>query len=482
MKSKKFYKPSKPVPTFDRSEVAKENAMGDQLPAGHHRYLPERWSGNLKLSLETRTPLLLLDGFSCKVDREIEHQTFGTRSHLLRTQLKGTLRSAYEMITNSRLGCVDSSFSEPLKYRPPWDGKLQHKVSYTSAPLDIFKRKNINPASCLAELSPAERVFGWVNPEGKGAYKGQLRVSRLEVDETDKPDEPSGPNTEVKRTLAPLASPKPEYVRFYGAKDLNGEPFPKGYDKNEGYTETAGDAGRNDYFTHPDKPERYFGAGVALEDEFEHAGRTYYPEYLAEPGNQNMTVRGEVPAGARFSACIQFHNLSGAELGALLWLLTLEEGAYYSVGSGKPFGFGSIKISLDRAASKAWRGKVLKARYAALLDPDKTAGEEGDRLQFEYDEPAQTNATTIEKLQQAFKDALEDAYGKKKSERLLRIFKQHRHGPPSDWPVHYPRKFEKPGEPGFKWFVANEDGGKLSPGDTWETFALPYQPVKPKKR
>ena len=183
-------------------------------------------------------------------------------------------------------------------------------------------------------------------------------------------DEPSAPKTEVKRTLAPLASPKPEYVRFYGAKDLNGEPFPR-WNKDIGYTEIRGDAGRNDYFTHPDKPEGYFGADVTPGKKFEHDGRIYYPEYLAdEKNNQNMTVCGEVPAGTCFAACIQFHNLSGAELGALLWLLTLEEGAYYSLGSGKPFGFGSIEISLNRI--KAWSGSALKTRYESLLKPAST--------------------------------------------------------------------------------------------------------------
>ena len=85
-------------------------------------------------------------------------------------------------------------------------------------------------------------------------------------------------------------------MRFYGAKDLDGTPFPR-WDKNQGYTKTASDAGRNDYFTHPDKPEGYFDADVTPGKPFEHDGRTY---------------------------C---------------------KSAYYSLGSGKPFGFGSLRIS-----------------------------------------------------------------------------------------------------------------------------------------
>ena len=477
---KKFYKPSKPVPTLNRSAVPADNPLGDHAPVGHHRYRPERWTGSLSLSLEARTPLLLLDGFSCKVDGN-GHKTLDTRARLLRTQLKGALRSAYEMITNSRLGCVKSSHSEPLQYRPP--GKGAQKKSYKCAPMDIFKIKQINPASCLKELSPAERVFGWVNPEGKGAYKGQLRVSRLEL------DNPPPPNNGPERTLAPLSSPRPEYVRFYGAKDLDGTPFPRwnkddlNWNRDKGYTETAGDAGRNDYFTHPDKPEGYFGADVTPGKKFEHDGRTYYPEYLVdEKSDQNMKVRGEVPAGARFSACIHFHNLSDEELGALLWLLTLEEGAYYSIGSGKPFGFGSIRISL--ASLNAWRGQALKARYASLLDPDKPELVKNDQVWFEYTESAQSSEV-IEGLKKKFEDALEGAYGKNKRKRLLRIFKEHRHGPQESLPVHYPRTSKEPGEP-FEWFKDSEKpAAQWFLGDTWNnpgsSFALPYQPVNPSR-
>lgn len=472
----KFYKPSKPVPTLNRSEVPENNPLADHAPVGHHRYRPERWAGSLSLSLEARTPLLLLDGFSCRVD-DNGHKTFDTRAHLLRTQLKGVLRSAYEMITNSRLGCIvekqglgDASFSKPLQYRPP--GKDAKKQPYKKAPMDIFKIKHINPASCLAELSPAERVFGWTNPEGKGAYKGQLRVSRLE------PDNPPPTKNEPERTLAPLSSPKPQYVRFYGAGDLDGKPFPR-WSKDQGYTKTAGDAGRNDYFTHPDKPEGYFGASVTPDKRFQLDGRTYYPEYLVnEKSDQNMTVRGEVPAGTRFSSCIQFHNLSDEELGALLWLLTLEEGAYYSIGSGKPFGFGSIRIGLS--GIDACCGGVLKARYVSLLNPKTEPAKETEQIKIDCPEMVQSS-NAVDELKQKFEKSLENAYGKK-SERLLRLFKEHRHGPRDQRPVHYPRTSPEPGEP-FQWFRDSEKPeARWSLGDTWDgpanSFALPYRPVK----
>ena len=207
-----------------------------------------------------------------------------------------------------------------------------------------------------------------------------------------------------------------------------------------------------------------------------------------------MTVRGEVPAGTRFSACVHFHNLSDEELGALLWLLTLEDekfesngrtyckSAYYSVGSGKPFGFGSIKISL--ASLNAWRGQALKARYASLLDPKTEPVEETEQIKLDRPEMVQSS-NAVNKLKQTFEESLKKAYGEN-SERLLRIFKEHRHGPGDQRPVHYPRTSSEPGEP-FKWFSDSEKPeARWSLGDTWDgpanSFALPYRPVNPQPK
>ncbi|MCB0256079.1 MAG: TIGR03986 family CRISPR-associated RAMP protein [Anaerolineae bacterium] len=53
-------------------------------------------------------------------------------------------------------------------------------------------------------------------------------------------------------------------------------------------------------------------------------------------------------AGVRFHTCIRFENLSNEELGALLWALTLpgRPGQEYrhSIGMGKPYGMGAVKL------------------------------------------------------------------------------------------------------------------------------------------
>ena len=54
-----------------------------------------------------------------------------------------------------------------------------------------------------------------------------------------------------------------------------------------------------------------------------------------------------LPVGTKFQGVIRYKNLSEAELGLLLWALRLEEGCYQSIGMGKPYGYGRMKLTID---------------------------------------------------------------------------------------------------------------------------------------
>ena len=54
-----------------------------------------------------------------------------------------------------------------------------------------------------------------------------------------------------------------------------------------------------------------------------------------------------LPAGTVFRGVIRYKNLHEDELGLLLWALRLEEGCYQSIGMGKPYGFGRMKLTID---------------------------------------------------------------------------------------------------------------------------------------
>ncbi|MGQ9742421.1 TIGR03986 family type III CRISPR-associated RAMP protein, partial [Chloroflexus sp.] len=84
-----------------------------------------------------------------------------------------------------------------------------------------------------------------------------------------------------------------------------------------------------------------------------------------EHDTQHTQMR-PVAAGVRFRWRIHFENLSDEELGALLWALTLpgEPGKAYrhSIGMGKPYGMGAIKIDVNLLLENR------KQRYAQLFD------------------------------------------------------------------------------------------------------------------
>lgn len=113
-----FHNPYNFIPALIRSKVKGE--LGDGLPPGHERLHTDRWTGRLRVRLTTVTPLLVPDAARA---REIGqgHGLFPLRvvdgrPYLPPTSIKGMLRSAYEAVTNSRLG-VFTGHGSPLAYR-----------------------------------------------------------------------------------------------------------------------------------------------------------------------------------------------------------------------------------------------------------------------------------------------------------------------------------------------------------------------------
>lgn len=70
----------------------------------------------------------------------------------------------------------------------------------------------------------------------------------------------------------------------------------------------------------------------------------------AELPNENKKVASvlcPLDTGSVFHGVIRFKNLSEDELGLLLWSLRLEDGCYQSIGMGKPYGYGRMKLTID---------------------------------------------------------------------------------------------------------------------------------------
>lgn len=100
----------------------------------------------------------------------------------------------------------------------------------------------------------------------------------------------------------------------------------------------------------------YYPGYVVNGDHYNQEGfqlRGYKQYWLKEAkaldtGKKNAASRlRPLPAGTVFSGVIRYRNLRPEELGLLLWSLRLEEGCYQSVGMGKPYGYGRMKLSID---------------------------------------------------------------------------------------------------------------------------------------
>lgn len=66
-----------------------------------------------------------------------------------------------------------------------------------------------------------------------------------------------------------------------------------------------------------------------------------------DPGKEKVatTIR-PLPKGSVFHGVVRFQNLTDVELGLLLWSLRLEEGCCQSIGMGKPYGYGRMKLNI----------------------------------------------------------------------------------------------------------------------------------------
>lgn len=87
------------------------------------------------------------------------------------------------------------------------------------------------------------------------------------------------------------------------------------------------------------------------EDDFKLRGyKQYWMKEAGAPKPEKVKVASHIcplPAGTKFNGVIRYRNLHEDELGLLLWSLVLDEGCFQSVGMGKPYGFGRMKLTVD---------------------------------------------------------------------------------------------------------------------------------------
>ena len=335
---------------------------------------------------------------------------------------------------------------------------------FDSSPLSLLP-ESLHPATTLSQLSPADRVFGWVNQKGHGAYKGNLRIGPVTC---LTPKEQAIENFGTPGLpLAILGQPKPQQARFYVAASPNGEAQQNGLSKEDaGYSPGKGLRGRKVYPHHKGLPEGHWDNGA--QDRTQQADDGHFQEYRRpqldgqdQRDNQNRSIQGWVRADTVFTFDIHVTNLSKVELGALLWLLNLPDHHYHRFGGGKPLGFGSVRLEIDATNTHLHDGKGThlhdgngwKQIYSMLEDTSPT---EADR-----------NA-----LIQAFQDVVRTSYAPTASFEqvpFIAAWLKMATGHADSLPTHYPRARQQgqgdlvpphPEGKAYEWFVANDRTGR----------------------
>ncbi|MFF4652620.1 TIGR03986 family CRISPR-associated RAMP protein [Streptomyces sp. NPDC001380] len=343
-------------------------------------------------------------------------------------------------------------------------------------PADLL-HPSLQPARSLPELSPADRVFGWVSPSGSGAHRGRLRIG------------PVTPQDVVPQTfedpglpLAVLGQPKPQQGRFYLGRGPQGTaPLSSSTPKDRWYGPGQALRGRKAYWHHSGlAPDHWEEPTEDRSRTADRAGR--FREYRRPDGahgpqrdTQNRSVLGWIPPGSTFTFDVTVTDLTAVELGALVWLLDLPEGHHHRLGYGKPLGFGSVRLQLDPDACALRTGQQWADSYRSL-DPAA-------------DQPPAGQAGILEDARRCFAEAA--AEGPHAEGRHLEAFLKVASGL-DDAAVHYPRVRPRdlpagehvpphPEGKSFSWFVANdqEENGRTMSGrgqslPAWDNPHLPF--------
>jgi CRISPR-associated protein (TIGR03986 family) len=322
-----------------------------------------------------------------------------------------------------------------------------HEIS----PSDLLPQE-LWPAYTEEELSPADRLFGWVRQTGSqksralsveqrrvGAYRGQLRIGTIKLLESD-PNQRGIEDFDNELPLQILGQPKPQQGRFYVAKDKDGRAQERALTNEQAGFRNKGIKGLRGrkVYPHHNVPGDYWRPHRWSSLTIEANGVSYYQEYRRPEGQkqrdkQNRSIKGWIPPKTEFIFDIHFMNLTTVELGALVWLLDLPDKHFHRFGGGKPLGFGSVRLDLLEEGSEILSGESIKKRYESL-EPLDDASIPASQFKTEF-ENAFNSASRLTDILTAFKNA---AKGFNK-------------------PIHYPRMTLQPLAEGknFEWFMAN---------------------------
>lgn len=90
--------------------------------------------------------------------------------------------------------------------------------------------------------------------------------------------------------------------------------------------------------------------------------RDFIREFSVESNKLNISIN-PVSEGNIFKGKIKFKNLKKEELGLLLWALKIDKDCYETLGYGKPYGFGTVKVENINVVKDD-----IKIKYSSMIN------------------------------------------------------------------------------------------------------------------
>ncbi|PIE40282.1 MAG: TIGR03986 family CRISPR-associated RAMP protein [Gammaproteobacteria bacterium] len=197
-----------------------------------------------------------------------------------------------------------------------------YRLAYKNTTHDAVKHTQISHIDGNSPDLPA-LMFGHIDNESGHSLRGRVNIgaARLQGETVD----------EIELPATILGSPKPTYYPAYIRQP-----------KADEYGQLSS---ARDYKTLMNQDVEL--SGWKRYQTFKEAKVSQLDE--DQRGNTKVQVKlVPVNTGSRFVFNIHFHNLREVELGALLWALDFggKEGAYHTIGMGKPFGLGRVSLKV----------------------------------------------------------------------------------------------------------------------------------------
>lgn len=345
------------------------------------------------------------------------------------------------------------------------------------------------PPETIKQLSPADRLWGWVagekTKEKISGYRGKVRIVSLKtMHKSGSVLESFGVNTTV--PLATLNAPKPTQARFYMRKN-NGSSLRWGEDKkNLLYDKREyAPSGRKMYWTQKDlcttRALREYWSEPWKWQQNPYLDK-YHQEYR-QPfenstqqgqetrGKTNRSIRSWIKPGTEIFFTLRVENARLEEIGALFYLLSLSQGdnpCHFQLGMGKPFGMGQVLVEKQEkptcliAENAEWIN-----HYYKVLAPDLFSGSTID---------VDASITAFQKIMLEDEELKpsedpKDIQAKFENTSFVKSLLKILRGPSDAIAIHYPRTSinrigrnrntrREEAVRSFEWFVNNDRGGK----------------------